>query len=363
MEEVKLLMKSACDAIWINTYEEEACLNDIRELMSKNFRNMKLYVWSNTEGLKSIPLSRGEKADPPDKKMREVPALFDHIRNSIQEGNDPDNRSQTGALYVLRDLHNLMQDARTRRCIRDIREYRSARYFPIIVVAPSSEIHGEVSKLFRLVDYELPDRDLIIENIRMVNQRMEEAVAQGKTEYQPVPESEFDNIVKACLGLTINEVVSLFLRSMVKYKTLDLNFLMAAKIEAVKKSGLLQYIQPKISLADIGGHQILKRWFEETKTQFSEEARQFGLDAPKGCLMIGIQGTGKTMFAEAIAGSLGVPLLTFEMANVMNRMVGESENRVRACFDLVKSMGKSVLILDEIEKQVGGSCKWHSYNG
>ena len=295
MEEVKLLMKSACDAIWINTYEEEACLNDIRELMSKNFRNMKLYVWSNTEGLKSIPLSRGEKADPPDKKMREVPALFDHIRNSIQEGNDPDNRSQTGALYVLRDLHNLMQDARTRRCIRDIREYRSARYFPIIVVAPSSEIHGEVSKLFRLVDYELPGRDLIIENIRMVNQRMEEAVAQGKTEYQPVPESEFDNIVKACLGLTINKVVSLFLRSMVKYKTLDLNFLMAAKIEAVKKSGLLQYIQPKISLADIGGHDLLKKWIKETKTQFSEEAIKFGLERPKGTLFLGIPGAGKVL--------------------------------------------------------------------
>lgn len=355
MEEVKLLMKSACDAIWINTYEEEACLNDLRELLSKNFRNMKYYVWSNTEGLKSIPLSRGEKADPPDKKMREVPALFEHIRTTVQSGNDPDNRDQTSALYVLRDLHNLMQDARTRRCIRDIKEYRSARYCPIIVIAPSSEIHGEVSKLFRIVDYDLPDRDLIIENIKMVNARMEEAVSQGKTEYQPVPESEFDNIVKACLGLTINEVVSLFLRSMIKYKTLDLNFLMAAKIEAVKKSGLLQYIQPKISLADIGGHDLLKKWIKETKTQFSEEAIKFGLERPKGALFLGVPGAGKTAFVEAIASELSCPMINFEMSGIMDRLVGSSEQRCAIALELVRNMAPCVLLLDETEKLIGGS--------
>ena len=354
MEEVKFLLKSRCECIWINTYEEAQVLKDLREIMAKDYRNMKLFVWSNTEGMKVLPISKGEKAEPADKKTREIPALFENIRSAVEEGANSDNRNLAGAVYVLRDLHNLMQDPRARRCIRDIKEYRSNRYLPIIVIAPTSEIHEEVSKLFRIVDYGLPTKEMIHEYVTGANVRLQRAVSDGKPGYKPIAEEQFGPIVNACVGLTTNEIDNLLFRSMVKHKTLDLDYILQDKIEAVKKSGMLDYRHPRVKLDDIGGNFVLKEWFGEVVEQFTPEAREFGLEMPKGCLFLGVPGAGKTMLAEAFAGELGVPLLMLNMARVMDRLVGNSEKKIEQALDVAKATAPCVLLLDEVEKMLGG---------
>ena len=126
------------------------------------------------------------------------------MRGQILEGmNDKDAST---VVFVLRDLHNLMVDARTRRCIRDIKEYRSLRYLPIIVIAPTSEIHTEVAKLFRVVDYDLPDKEIIQEFVYAANERMQKALDAGKEGYQVVPKDKQSEIVNACMGLTQKEI-------------------------------------------------------------------------------------------------------------------------------------------------------------
>lgn len=294
MKEVQMLLKARCECIWINTYEEADVIKDLREIIQKEHRNMKFYVWSNTEGLKSFPIAKGEKVEEPNTKLREIPALFASIRASLDGKSE--EQSSTGAVYVLRDLHNLMADPRTRRCIRDIKEYQHNKYMPLIVIAPISEINEEVSRLFRVVDYELPNKALIKNMIKVHNSRMIDAVQnKGKTEYKPLAEEDFNTVINACIGLTVKEIDNLLFQSIIKFKTFNLEYILADKIEAVKKSGMLDYRQPSITLDDIGGHKVLKQYLSEVKEQFTPAAREFGLEMPKGILMLGIAGCGKVL--------------------------------------------------------------------
>lgn len=294
MKEVQMLLKARCECIWINTYEEADVIKDLREIIQKEHRNMKFYVWSNTEGLKSFPIVKGEKVEEPNAKLREIPALFASIRANLE--GKLEEQSNTGAVYVLRDLHNLMSDPRTRRCIRDIKEYQNNKYMPLIVIAPISEVHEEVARLFKVVDYELPSKALIKNMIRVHNNRMVDAVQnKGKTEYKPLAEEDFDVIVNACVGLTVKEIDNLLFQSIIKFKTFNLEYILRDKIEAVKKSGMLDYRQPSITLDDIGGHKVLKQYMFEVKEQFTPAAREFGLEMPKGILMLGIAGCGKVL--------------------------------------------------------------------
>lgn len=354
MEEVRTLLKSRCECIWINTYEESDVIKDLREIVQKDLRNMRFYVWSNTEGLKNLPIVKGEKAEEPNQKLREIPALFASIRNILSTPSDADNIA-TGAVYVLRDLHNLLQDPRTRRCIRDIKEYQFNKYVPLIVIAPVSEINEEISRLFRVVDYELPSKELIKSFVVAHNNRMIDAVQnKAKKEYKPLSESEFEPIINACVGLTSKEIDNLLFQSVIKFKTLNIDYIIHDKIEAVKKSGMLDYKQPKISLKDIGGHSVLKDYLLEVKAQMSPAAREFGLEMPKGALFLGIQGCGKTMLAEAYAGTLNVPLLILNLAKVLSRYVGDSESKIERALNIAKASAPCVLLLDEMEKAIGG---------
>ena len=291
MSEVALLLKAKRDAIWITTYEEAEVVNDIREIISSQYKNMKIYMWSNTEGLQVKPIVKNEKAEPPDIKYREVPALFDFIKRMIAEGDNGTEANKTTAVFILRDLHNLMQDHRTRRCIRDICEYKWNRYCPIIVISPQGTVHEEVAKLFRVIDYGLPPKSLITEYVEGAAARLRRAIEQGK-KYTPVSKEDVLKIADACVGLTAKEIDNVLWLSMVKKKGLDLELIMQDKIEAIKKSGALGYKQPKVSIDDIGGHSELKKWLEEQKALLTPEAAAFGLEKPKGFLALGVQGCG-----------------------------------------------------------------------
>lgn len=353
MNELTFLFKSRTDCIWIDTYEEEAAIQDIQEIMAEHYISWKLKVWSNTEGLSIIPLTAGEKTEQADKKLREIPALFDQIRTDVFEGKVGDKQNLGSIVYVLRDIHNLMNDPRIRRSIRDVKEYRSVRYLPIIVIAPTSEIHEEVAKLFRVIHYDLPDRELIKDMVEQTNGIMNKAIKQGK-KYELVEGEQVDHIINASLGLTQKQLDSLYLRSVIKFKTINVNYIAQEKIETIKKSGMLDYQQPRFGLNSVGGHNVLKEWFNEVKELYRPEAREFGLPMPKGALLLGVQGAGKSSIAEAIAFDLSVPLLKLDMSRVMDRLVGASERNIRSALNIVKATGNSVFLIDEVEKAIGG---------
>lgn len=353
MKYVEDLLRANIECIWIRTYEEMSVINDIKEMISENansyFANMSVQQWSNTEGLTKLSRHSYEKQEEPNVKIREIPALFNAIR---KYSNSPEGSSN---VFILRDLHAMIKEPKTLRYIRDLKEYNFAFYNPIIVISPYCEIPDEVSKLFKVVDYDLPNEEEIIKLVINANNNLKMISSKAPEKgYCPVSDDEIVQLSKSCIGLTLKEISMLLNESIITRNTLDRELIMQNKIQAIKKSGVLDYKVPEKTLDDIGGNAALKTWLYEARDAFSPEAREFGLDLPHGYLALGIPGTSKTASAEAFAGMMKYPLISFNIGKVMNKMVGESEKRIESALNLVKACAPCVLLIDEAEKVLGG---------
>lgn len=349
MDEVDLLIKSGISCIWIDTYEEAEVLRDIKALVKREYKTFPLRVWSNTEGMKKIPTIAGETAQPPDRKFREPNAVFEYIATAA--GFREESQGSRN-IFVLRDLNELMgRDPRVKRYIRDIMEYPMRYQNIIIVVSPQVDIPDDIAKLFRVVDYDLPDRAYAMELIAHV---VTQALTKNKLKEEPSPK-EYGDAVDASMGLTAREIISAATESIVRSGKLDTSFLMEHKIQEVRKSGVLDFKIPAISLEDVGGNRAIKEWLYEQKSLFNEDARTFGLEMPKGYMSVGVPGSAKTMLAEAFAGMMGIPMLSLSMSKIMSKLVGESERKIEYALSVAKSCAPCVLLLDEVEKLVGGA--------
>ena len=349
MEEVQTLLSSMWPCVWINTLEESAVIEDLREIVKQNFINYTLSVWSYSEGLKVIPTTKGQKKLPADPKFREIPALFANLREFLSA---PD-QAAVGQIVVLRDLHAFMSDPRTRRAIRDIKEYKQDKYVCLVVISLSTDINEEISKFFKVVNYDLPAEEEIWDLVNLNNKRAKVARESGK-DYEVLDKKALAPVVSACKGLTALEIEQLLFLSLKKNRKLDANFMFDHKLEAIKKSGLLDFRKPRITLKDIGGHELLKQWIRETFKLYEPSARQFGLPMPKGYMALGIPGCGKTAIAEAIAGENSIPFLSLNMSKVMSSRVGQSEQLIEAALKVVKESAPCVLLLDECDKSISG---------
>lgn len=347
MNEIRDLLHSKVRCIWVQTYEEDDFLKDMRELLATQFTSLRLFRWSVVEGAKNIPLNDGEKDKEPIREAADIGKLYQLLKAL----DDPEKGSDN--VFVLRDLHALMKDFRTRRVIRDLMEGDNHHYNPIIVTSPYIQIDDELSKLFRVVEYDLPDKAMLCKEIDKANYLLTAAQKQDES-YHPVDVETKEKILNACIGLTRREVTQLLFESSKRFKTLNTDFLMEYKIDSIRKSGALDFKMPRIKLSDIGGNDILKDWLEEAREEFSPEAREFGLAMPKGALFLGVPGCGKSALAEAYAGELGVPMLSLNMSKVMSSLVGESERKIEYALNVAKKSAPCVLLMDEVEKCLGG---------
>ena len=287
IEEIRKLLYAKVECIWIKSFEEEIIVKDIRELLMTDARlaGIDLKMWSNTEGIKKISLSPIIQ-DEKDEKRTEIPALFKEILETYN--------NEKNCIYILRDLDKLLKESKTIRYIRDFKEYsRHNCYNPFIIISPHCEIPEELAKLFRVVDYDLPDKEEISQLVNDANELLKNQEKINDKGYVSVDEQTLKAIISACQGLTAKEIVLSLRECVIKKKTLDLEFLSENKIQTVKKSGVLDYIIPKISLENLGGHHLLKKWLNEVKKSFSPEAIKFGVDKPKGMVAVGIAGCGK----------------------------------------------------------------------
>lgn len=351
IENLEKLFLARIECIWIESYEEKEIIEDIKELLQgKNrsrFKNMNLRIWSRTEGVSYASLNAFEKAEEPDKKLREFPALFEEIRqcqNGTPEG--------TANIWILRDFHTLISDPKAQRFIRDLKEYKYKHYNPIVVISPSVELPDDVSRLFRVIEYGLPTEEMIKEIVCLSNEKIAQAQANSKDgRYSSLTTSdEINEVVRACIGLTIKEIDMVLRESMIKFETLNKDFISQNKIQIVKKTGVLDYKIPQIKFKDIGGNQAIKDWLIESKNAFNEKAQAFGLSKPKGYMAVGLPGAGKTALAEAFADELGFPFLELNLSKIMDKLVGQSERRIAYALNVVKACAPCVFLLDEVEK-------------
>lgn len=286
MEELKHLLKAKIQCIWIDSYEENEILKDLKEI-TNDMSGLKLFTWTQTEGLKKIALTNKEKQEDADRKIN-----IDGIFQTISMAQDDKNVENCG-LYVIKDLHMIIDTPNIKRFIRDLKERPSKNYNPIIVVAPVVSIPIELEKLFTVIHYDTPDVEEITRLVGKMISSMKRNNTDNQKNYDIPTEEDTRKIISALVGLTYKEIIDTMAKSIVKYKALSLKAVMEEKIQLVEKSGVLDYTIPNVNFEDVGGNEAFKQWIEEVEDAMTEEARTFGCHSPKGYLALGVPGTAK----------------------------------------------------------------------
>ncbi|WP_258368879.1 AAA family ATPase [Curtobacterium sp. MCBD17_030] len=329
----------------METFEEARALVEIRAVASdpELMRTVRpLYVWSNSRGVQGPDgVVQKNTADPR--------AAIDWIAKQDAAG-----------VYVMLDFHAYLGDDRRPadpgliRALRDVaasfQTGASAR--ALIFVAPILRIPDELDKDITLVDFALPTEH----EIRIVLDDMIAANIGGRIRVE-VDEVGRERLAKAALGLTLNEATNAFARAMVDDGVLrndDVLVVMEEKKQAVRKAGLLEYVDIDFTLDDVAGLQNLKRWLGKRNNSWLAEAAAYGVSSPKGVMMTGVPGCGKSLTAKAIAAAWELPLLRLDIGRVFSGLVGSSEQNMRAAIRTAVASAPCVLWIDEIEKGFSG---------
>lgn len=331
----------------ITTWEEDRLIRDIKEVcynpeLIKTTR--KVYTWSVTEGLVD------EDGKGKHNTKQPLPAL-----DQIEKIEEP-------SVFILKDFHiylggeNRNPDFNIVRRIRDLVSVLVNSPVPknVIFVAPTFSIPLELQKDIIIVDYGLPTYD----EIKKVLHQMIEVNKNNSRIQINLNEEEEEKLIKAALGLTIQEAENAFALSMVHDGKLDINtvgHVLAEKQQIIKKNGLLEYIPQDPSMEDIGGLENIKRWLRKRDNSWLESASEYGLPAPKGLLITGVPGCGKSLIAKSVSSLWKLPLLKLDMGKIFSGLVGSSEENMRKAIETAEAISPSILWIDEIEKGLGGT--------
>lgn len=223
-----------------------------------------------------------------------------------------------------------------------------------VILGCAMKITPELEKEFTPVDFALPDR----EQLGVILKEIADSAGillNGNT----------DQVKDAACGMTTTEAADAFALAVIESGKMDIpaSIVSREKCNAVKKAGLLEVIASKESIDDVGGNQGIKDWIGKRKKSFTKEAKAFGLPVPRGLLMVGIPGCGKSQFARVIASVLDVPLLKLDAGKLFASLVGESERNLRSVIATAEAVAPCVLMVDEIEKGLSGSKSSGSTDG
>jgi ATP-dependent 26S proteasome regulatory subunit len=332
--ELDVLIRAKYPILYLLTWEEQRALDCIAAIAD----NLKAqtYVWSLTKGFRPpIPTPR---ADAPQRLSPELEAL-------AQLHGGPEN-----AIFVLKDFHHWMNDHRVQRLLRDLSETMRAKNQTLILLSPVLRLPTELEKDVTVVDFGLPTEEEIAEVLDSLVQVLQD---RKDVSLDLSPEDR-ELLLKTCLGLTLDEVESVFSRSLVQYKALRPDVVLEEKKQIIRKSGLLEYYPATESFRDVGGMEYLKEWLKRRSRSFTEAAQEFGLPAPKGVLLLGVQGCGKSLVAKTIASQWNLPMLRMDVGRIFGSLVGQSEANVRRAIQVAEGVAPCVLWADELEKGFAG---------
>jgi AAA+ superfamily predicted ATPase len=345
IELLRTFIRACYPIISVVSWEERRFLEGLQSLLGPA---RPLYHWTFTRGMVAVT---GDRRVEPTTVGDPIAALKFAMR------------SESGTVVVFSDLHPWLEGPSTPEqtaVIRLLRDwYLDARRLldterTFILLAPVLCVPRELEKEMVVVDYPLPDRTTLESILQDVIARQ----AARTTPVPPILPEVRDRLVDAARGLTWDEAQNAFMAALLDNGQIDgrdVQLVVAEKQLIIRKSGLLDYIPPGTTLKDVGGLENLKRWLERRSRIFTREAREFGIPQPKGVLLTGVQGCGKSLSARAIAEHWALPLLRLDVGKVFGGLVGSSEENIRKAIRLAEAMAPCVLWLDEIEKGFAGT--------
>lgn len=254
-------------------------------------------------------------------------------------------------IFIMEDLHTYYDSPQKREIITLLKKIpRINGERTLILSQHNYNIPPELEKEVYVMDIPLPDIGVLKSVIREVKLNLEFSDEQ-------IPPDDWDYIAEAALGLTEMEAKYTFLEIAALKNRLtrdDIPKIVEKKEQIIKKSGILEYFHPREAFKDVGGLNILKEWLKVRKKGFDPRAKDFGILPPKGVLLLGIQGCGKSLIAKAISSEWNLPLLKLDIGRVFGGIVGESENNIRRALSIAEAISPSILWIDEIEKGLSG---------
>lgn len=341
-EEFELLIKSNQRLIQINSYERERVYSMIDEIASE--LNADWYRWDANQGLWVFDKDEGKFVENKP-ELLQPGAILDYIlKLELDEKKNP-------PIFLLLDFHPYLDLDKYPIIIEQFRDLVSILHpiMPFVVLnQPIKKIPDELVKEMSLFELELPT----VEDLKVVFKQIIEKYNLEKSKYV-----EDDRIFEALLGLTIMEARLAFSKAIVEFGKLTLKevpFLVQQKGALLKKKGFLEYIDIKENMSDVGGLDLLKDWLKRRSQGFSKGAKEFGVTPPRGALLLGVPGCGKSLSAKAIASEWQMPLLRFDVGKVFSQYIGASESNIREALSIAEALSPCILWIDEIEKGFSG---------
>jgi ATPase family associated with various cellular activities (AAA) len=337
--ELELLVRARYPILYVITSEESRVEEAVLSVARK--RQKKVFEWSCSTGIvpagASIQSQKHRNA-----ATRDPLAALDYVIDLVEP-----------ALFIFKDFHPFLtrgNHAIIRR-LKEIALHLKNSVKTIILVSPLMEIPPELEKEITVMNFPLPTREDL-------SGLLDRILAEVKEVEISLDDTSRDQLLQAALGLTLAEAENVFARILVKEGRLsgeNVNEVFAEKQQIIRKNGLLEYYSAAEDFEHVGGLAVLKDWLNKRALAFSVEARAFGLPPPRGILLLGVQGCGKSLCAKAVANQWRLPLLRFDMGRMFGSLVGSSEENVRRAISVAESVAPAVLWVDEIDKAMAGT--------
>lgn len=361
LERLKVLIDSSTPIVVMETVEETRAVRMVRTACAA--LNLAAFEWTIASGLarSGAPTSDGgfeSGALPPGGYVGHTPEADNAqaLYNSREPAQMLANLEAISieAAFILKDLHRHIDDAVVVRRLRDVGQKFATNRRTLVLTAPKISIPPELASLVEFLELPLPDRL----RLRQIVDEVLVRVSRAHTLQRRLDPNGMDAIAENLRGLTEEEAERAISQALVTRYALcpeTAGDVLEAKKTLLKREEMLEFVEASDTLGAVGGLDNLKRWLGQRRGSWEEKAHEFGLDAPKGVIILGVQGCGKSMCARAIAGEWQLPLVKFDTAAVYDKYIGETEKRIQKVFRVAEGLAPCVLWIDELEKVFAGS--------
>jgi SpoVK/Ycf46/Vps4 family AAA+-type ATPase len=329
-DEFKLLLRARYPLIYIPTYEEERLEASIRE-EAANQGNRPVYTWDFVEGYQGNPNDAGFGRRNPLQALEFVEKI----------------PASAPAVFILRDYHRFLDDVAISRKLRNLSRLLKSQPKNIVLLSPRIAIPDDLTEVLTVLEFPLPSGAEIRGEIERLLGATGSSLS-GKI---------MDDLVRSCQGLSMERIRRVLARAIATHGELqpeDVDLVLEEKRQTIRQTQILDFYPATEQISDIGGLDNLKDWLLRRGGSFTDKARQYGLPHPRGLLLVGIQGTGKSLTAKAIAHHWHLPLLRLDVGRLFGGLVGESESRTRQMIQVAEALAPCILWIDEIDKAFSG---------
>ncbi len=333
-EELNILVQAQYPLIYLITPEEERAEQAIAKIAKDNAEYKQVFVWTVTRGMVEYGQAR---------------QATQHNTVSPEAAIEWTIRQKEGGIFIFKDLHPFLDGPVITRWLRDaIASFKGSNKV-IILMSPLQTVPIELEKEVVVLDYPLP-------NLSELNQVLSERLDKGRGSRLDTEKRE--KLIKAARGLTKDEAEKVYRKAQVKAGKLtesEVEIVLSEKKQLIRRNGILEYIEEDETLNSVGGLEELKGWLKQRSNAFTERAREYGLPQPKGMLILGVPGCGKSLIAKTTSRLWSLPLLRLDMGRVYDgSTVGRSEANLRSALKTAESISPVILFIDELDKAFAG---------